>query len=144
MTRRVVVTGIGMVTPLGPDVSSNWDALMNGRSGIGRITKFDPAPYETQIAGEVEETRVQKAGGDELVRVKLGLGRGEAGLEVFVHLFRELAFISLVAGFLLLAAMRGPSSAAISFAVPRATWRICITALPGFGFMSSPLAALSS
>lgn len=55
MTRRVVVTGIGMVTPLGPDVSSNWDALMNGRSGIGRITKFDPAPYETQIAGEVKD-----------------------------------------------------------------------------------------
>ena len=44
-----------MVTPLGPDVASNWDALTSGRSGITRITKFDPAPYETQIAGEVKD-----------------------------------------------------------------------------------------
>ena len=53
-TRRVVVTGMGMVTPLGLDVASNWDALTHGRSGIGRITRFDPAPYETQIAGELK------------------------------------------------------------------------------------------
>jgi 3-oxoacyl-[acyl-carrier-protein] synthase II len=44
---------MGMVTPLGPDVPSNWDALTHGRSGITRITRFDPAPYETQIAGQV-------------------------------------------------------------------------------------------
>ena len=55
MTRRVVVTGIGMVTPLGPDVASNWDALIHGRSGITRITKFDPSPYETQIAGQIPD-----------------------------------------------------------------------------------------
>ena len=55
MTRRVVVTGIGMVTPLGPDVASNWDALVHGRSGITRITKFDPSPYETQIAGQIPD-----------------------------------------------------------------------------------------
>ncbi|TMB73629.1 MAG: beta-ketoacyl-ACP synthase II [Chloroflexi bacterium] len=54
MTRRVVVTGMGMVTPLGLDVASNWDALTHGRSGITRISRFDPAPYETQIAGEVK------------------------------------------------------------------------------------------
>jgi 3-oxoacyl-[acyl-carrier-protein] synthase II len=54
MTRRVVVTGMGMVTPLGLDVASNWDALTHGRTGIGRITRFDPSPYETQIAGEVK------------------------------------------------------------------------------------------
>jgi 3-oxoacyl-[acyl-carrier-protein] synthase II len=46
---------MGMVTPLGLDVASNWDALTHGRSGIGRITRFDPAPYETQIAGEVRD-----------------------------------------------------------------------------------------
>jgi 3-oxoacyl-[acyl-carrier-protein] synthase II len=55
VTRRVVVTGLGMVTPLGPDVSTNWDALTHGRSGITRITRFDPAPYETQIAGQVAD-----------------------------------------------------------------------------------------
>ncbi|HEV8230106.1 MAG TPA: beta-ketoacyl-ACP synthase II [Candidatus Limnocylindria bacterium] len=54
MTRRVVVTGMGLVTPLGLDVASTWDALIHGKSGIGRITRFDPAPYETQIAGEVK------------------------------------------------------------------------------------------
>ncbi len=52
--RRVVVTGLGMVTPLGLDVPSTWDALVHGRSGIARIGRFDPAPYETQIAGEVK------------------------------------------------------------------------------------------
>ncbi len=43
-----------MVTPLGLDVPSSWDALVHGRSGIRRIARFDPAPYETQIAGEVQ------------------------------------------------------------------------------------------
>ena len=51
MTRRVVVTGMGTVTPVGLDVPTTWDALTKGKSGIGRITRFDPAPYETQIAG---------------------------------------------------------------------------------------------
>ncbi len=52
--RRVVVTGLGCVTPVGTDVRSTWDGLTRGRSGIGRITRFDPSPYETQIAGEVK------------------------------------------------------------------------------------------
>ncbi|MDE3192239.1 MAG: beta-ketoacyl-ACP synthase II [Chloroflexota bacterium] len=55
MTRRVVITGMGCVTPLGNDLASTWDGLSSGRSGIGRITRFDPAPYETQIAGEVKD-----------------------------------------------------------------------------------------
>ena len=54
MTRRVVVTGMGTVTPVGLDVETTWDALINGRSGLTRITRFDPTPYETQIAGEVK------------------------------------------------------------------------------------------
>jgi len=53
VTRRVVVTGMGMVTPLGLDVATNWDALTHGHSGITKITRFDASPYETQIAGEV-------------------------------------------------------------------------------------------
>ncbi len=54
MTRRIVVTGLGAVTPVGLDVASTWDSLIHGRSGIARISRFDPAPYETQIAGEVK------------------------------------------------------------------------------------------
>ena len=54
MTRRVVVTGMGAVTPVGLDVPTTWDALTSGRSGLGLITRFDPSPYETQIAGELK------------------------------------------------------------------------------------------
>ena len=51
--RRVVVTGLGIISPVGNDVASAWDALVAGRSGIGRITKFDASSLSCQIAGEV-------------------------------------------------------------------------------------------
>ncbi|MBV9494783.1 MAG: beta-ketoacyl-ACP synthase II [Acidobacteria bacterium] len=51
--RRVVVTGIGMISPLGIGNESNWQGLIEGRSGIGRITKFDASQFACQIAGEV-------------------------------------------------------------------------------------------
>jgi 3-oxoacyl-[acyl-carrier-protein] synthase II len=54
VTRRIVVTGVGAVTPVGLDVATTWDALKSGRSGASRITRFDPSPYETQIAGELK------------------------------------------------------------------------------------------
>jgi 3-oxoacyl-[acyl-carrier-protein] synthase II len=50
---RVVVTGMGAITPLGLNVQDTWQALIEGRSGIGRITQFDASAYPTQIAGEV-------------------------------------------------------------------------------------------
>ncbi|MBW3539439.1 MAG: beta-ketoacyl-ACP synthase II [Planctomycetes bacterium] len=53
MRRRVVVTGIGCVTPVGNDVESMWQAVREGRSGIGRITHFDAANFPTQFAAEV-------------------------------------------------------------------------------------------
>ena len=51
--KRVVVTGIGMVTPLGNDVSSSWQALVSGQSGIAPITRFDTDGFQTSIAAEV-------------------------------------------------------------------------------------------
>jgi 3-oxoacyl-[acyl-carrier-protein] synthase II len=51
---RIVVTGVGMVTPLGNDVASTWQGMLAGRSGLGRITHFDPEGFEVQIAGEVK------------------------------------------------------------------------------------------
>ncbi|MGH7984925.1 MAG: beta-ketoacyl-ACP synthase II [Candidatus Binataceae bacterium] len=55
LDRRVVVTGMGLVTPLGTGIEKNWDALMAGRSGIGPITRFDVADFPVRIAGEVDD-----------------------------------------------------------------------------------------
>jgi len=54
LKRRVVITGMGMITPLGLDTESTWDGLVNGRSGIGPITQFDDKEIPAQIAGEVK------------------------------------------------------------------------------------------
>ena len=54
MGRRVVITGIGLVTPLGLDAPSTWASLLKGTSGVGPITKFDAADYPCRIAAEVE------------------------------------------------------------------------------------------
>src|SRR6202790_3354586 len=54
VNRRVVVTGIGLVSSLGIGTDANWLALVAGQSGVGTITKFDAAAFSTQIAGEVK------------------------------------------------------------------------------------------
>jgi beta-ketoacyl-acyl-carrier-protein synthase II len=54
VTTRVVVTGIGALTPVGLDAPSTWANLLEGQSGVARITLFDPSPYPIQIAGEVK------------------------------------------------------------------------------------------
>ena len=55
MKRRVVITGMGVVSPVGNDITTAWDALVHGKSGIARVARFDPAPYDSQVAGEVRD-----------------------------------------------------------------------------------------
>src|SRR3990172_7180729 len=52
---RVVVTGFGLITPIGTGVEAFWDSLKNGRGGVRGITQFDPSPLSSQIAGEVPD-----------------------------------------------------------------------------------------
>jgi 3-oxoacyl-[acyl-carrier-protein] synthase II len=60
--RRVAITGIGLVTPLGNDVPSTWEALLGGRIGTGPIRTFDASGFPTRIAAEVKDFDVERAG----------------------------------------------------------------------------------
>lgn len=53
--RRVVITGIGTVNPVGNDVDTSWNGLITGQSGIGPITQFDPSDFDSKIAGEIKD-----------------------------------------------------------------------------------------
>ena len=53
--RRVVVTGIGCLSALGPDTASFWDGLLKGRSGISRLTRFDPTDFPSKVGAEIKE-----------------------------------------------------------------------------------------
>ncbi|MFQ6101607.1 MAG: beta-ketoacyl-ACP synthase II [Anaerolineae bacterium] len=55
MKQRIVITGLGAVTPLGNDVPTMWEALVAGHSGVGRISQFDPSDLGVQIAAEVKD-----------------------------------------------------------------------------------------
>ncbi|MBU2640597.1 MAG: beta-ketoacyl-ACP synthase II [Thiobacillus sp.] len=58
--RRVVVTGLGVISPVGNTIPEAWENLVAGRSGITRITRFDPTSFASQIAGEVKNFEVEK------------------------------------------------------------------------------------
>ncbi|SOB74952.1 3-oxoacyl-[acyl-carrier-protein] synthase II [Marinobacter sp. LV10R510-11A] len=53
--RRVVITGMGMLSPLGNDVASSWEGILAGRSGIGMIDRFDASEYNTRIGGAIKD-----------------------------------------------------------------------------------------
>ena len=55
MSRRVVVTGAGLVTPLGTGLQKTWEGLCAGRSGVGLISRFDTSDYTVKIAAEVKD-----------------------------------------------------------------------------------------
>lgn len=55
MERRVVITGLGAITPLGQDKKELWTSLCNGKSGIGYVTAFDTSQHEICIAGEIKD-----------------------------------------------------------------------------------------
>ncbi|MFI5322681.1 MAG: beta-ketoacyl-ACP synthase II [Thermodesulfobacteriota bacterium] len=58
--RRIVVTGVGLITPLGTDTQKTWKGICEGRSGIGRIKKFDASSFKTRIAGEISDFNAAK------------------------------------------------------------------------------------
>ena len=58
--RRVVITGLGLVTPVGNDVESSWKALLAGQSGIAPITKFDATEYGTRFSGSVKNFDIEQ------------------------------------------------------------------------------------
>lgn len=58
MRRRVVITGLGIVSPIGNDLQTSWDACISGKSGTDRITKFDPSDLRSHIGGEVKNFEV--------------------------------------------------------------------------------------
>ena len=57
--RRVVVTGLGMVSPIGNTVEESWNNALAGKSGIGVITQFDASSFGSRIAGEVKNFEVK-------------------------------------------------------------------------------------
>ena len=58
--RRVVVTGLGIISPVGNSIPEAWDTLLAGKSGIARITRFDPTPFAAHMAGEVKGFDVEQ------------------------------------------------------------------------------------
>ena len=86
MNRRVVVTGLGMISPLGNDLATSWKAALEGKSGVVRVTQFDASALGSQIAGEVKDFDASKYLGVKEVRrfdrfVHFGVVAGLMALE---------------------------------------------------------------
>ena len=68
MTNKIVVTGIGLITPLGLDRESTWKSITLGKNGIRKIKSFDPEPYQTQIAAEIDDFNPEEILGRKFAR----------------------------------------------------------------------------
>lgn len=100
MTRRVVVTGLGMVSPLGNDLETSWQAALRGESGVELVTSFDASSLGSQVAGTVKDFDAQKYLGPREVRrfdrfIHFGVGAGimaleDSGLEITEELSPEI------------------------------------------------------
>src|ERR1044071_2100611 len=76
MTRRVAITGMGAVTPVGNDVESTWQALLAGRSGVGPITTFDAGTVPVRIGGMVKDFDIELYVPDQHARRHLSRAAG--------------------------------------------------------------------
>ncbi len=64
--RQVVVTGLGTINPLGSNTEESWDSLINSKSGISKITKFEVNNYPCKIAGSIDDSKID----DEIVSLR--------------------------------------------------------------------------
>jgi 3-oxoacyl-[acyl-carrier-protein] synthase II len=83
--RRVVITGIGCISPLGNDLTTTWEGLKAGRSGISRITELDPEPFDCKIAGEVKNFNADARRSDRYVQFAVAASKmamNDCGLDV--------------------------------------------------------------
>ncbi len=85
MNKRVVVTGVGMITPLGTGVEKSWRGVTEGRSGIRRMTHFDPSGFACQIAGEVPDFEI-----DRFIDIK-----EQKKMDRFIHLGLSAAIMAM-------------------------------------------------
>ena len=76
--RRVVITGMGVITPIGNDVETYWDNLVNGRGGVGPLTYFDTTEYASKLAAQVKDFRPEE-------RIKTDDPKALKRMDTFVH-----------------------------------------------------------
>ena len=82
--RRVVVTGIGLVTPLGTGKEKTWKALLNGECGIDKITAFDTTEHSVHIAAEVKDFVAE-----DFIEKKYADGMEKQNVDILVSIIRE-------------------------------------------------------
>ena len=91
--RRVVVTGIGAVTPVGLTARASWEAVIAGESGIGPITHFDTTDFDVKIAGEVKGFDAEARLGRKRVHRLMGIGASASTHPTWIVLWAMDGFV---------------------------------------------------